>query len=73
MKEQIKTLLIALAIAIVMVGCALIQQYQAYGSEILAGMFSPIGFLAWGGSFCIAAIFCYVAIDLIKKWNKRKK
>ena len=73
MKEQFKTLLIALVIAIVMVGCALIKQYQAYGDEILAGMFSPIGFLVWGGSFCITAIFFYVAIDSIKKWNKRKK
>lgn len=73
MKEKWETLLAALIFAVVTTVFAVIQQYRAFGDEVFVGMLSSIGLLTWGGGFCIATIVFFVAIDLVKRWNKRKK
>ena len=52
---------------------AALKQYLEFGDEAFAHLLEPISIVLWVGGFCIAFLFWFVVIGLIKKSNKRKK
>lgn len=73
MKDKWNTLSIASIIAIIIIIFAIIKEYSAYGDYVFDELFSPIGALIWLGSLLFYILFFYIVIDVVKRWNKRKK
>jgi len=73
MKDKWNTLLIASIIAIIMMIFAIMKEYSAYGDYVFEELSSSPGVLVWLGSFLFYILFFYIAIDVIKRWNKKKK
>ena len=73
MKDKWNTLSIALIIAIIIMIFAIIKEYLAYGDYVFDELFSSIGALVWLGSLLFYILFFYIVIDVVKRWNKRKK
>ena len=73
MKIDWMAVLFAFIISCIMFICVIIQQHMSFGEEAFNQIISPIGFLAWGSSFCIALIFWYFVIDFIVRHSKSDK
>jgi len=56
-----------------MLVCAMIQQHISFGEGAFKQVISPIGFLAWGSSFCLALMFWYFILDFAVRISKIKK